>query len=480
MVTADTLLALLSDANVGLAIFDAGLDLTFANARYLALCGYCDNEARRGRNLRDLARVSMLRAGFDAAVIEHQIDAGLRRLRAAGGYSFSLRSPSGGAVYVHRQMLPDGGVSETVQEAFADHSNPNADRLETMAQAARTRLAHALDSMADGFALFDADDRLVLYNRRYVDLKPRVENLIAPGVSYEELLRASVDRSGYDIGDMSATDYIDWRLDQHRSPDQAYDVQTGDGRWIRVRERRTDDGGIVGTRSDITELKRREAEILRVTDELAKKKVLFETALNNMIQGLCMFDAEQRLIVCNRRYLEMYGFSAEVVKPGIKLDEIMAYSVSLGNYTGSDATRAKAERPDHAKLRTRATLKQYLRDGRVIAVMHEPMPGGGSIATYQDITESERREQALKEHAVKVEASNRELQEFAYVASHDLQEPLRKIETFGQRLGSKYAADLPEGAQLCIGRMENATGRMRKLETSDNRALARAERLSRP
>jgi PAS domain S-box-containing protein len=240
-------------------------------------------------------------------------------------------------------------------------------------------------------------------------------------------------------------------------------VRTCEGRWIRIRERRTEDGGVVGTRSDVTELKRREAEILRVTEELAEKKLMFETALNNMIQGLCMFDAEQRLIVCNRRYLEMYGFSADAVKPGMKLDDIMAYSVSLGNYTSADAERARAERPDHARLRTRATLKQYLRDGRVIAVMHEPMPGGSSIATYQDVTESERREQALEQHAKKVEASNRELQEFAYVASHDLQEPLRKIETFGQRLVAKYAGDLPEGAQFYIARMENATGRMRKL-----------------
>jgi signal transduction histidine kinase len=189
----------------------------------------------------------------------------------------------------------------------------------------------------------------------------------------------------------------------------------------------------------------------------------FNTALNNMVQGLCMFDASQTLIVANDRYLELYGFSPDVVKPGIKLPDIMEYSVSIGNYTREDAERAKAERPDHAKKRQVSVLKQYLRDGRVIAVQHQPMPDGGSIATYEDVTELERSADHLREYTRKLEASNRELQDFAYVASHDLQEPLRKIETFGDRLKNKYADDLPDNANVYIERMQNATGRMRLL-----------------
>ncbi|MEO1331382.1 MAG: PAS-domain containing protein, partial [Pseudomonadota bacterium] len=253
------------------------------------------------------------------------------------------------------------------------------------------------------------------------------------------------------------------RLAQHRNPGDPYDLQMTDGRWVRVHEKRTSDGGIVGIRSDITELKAREAELLRVGNELRRKSMMFETALNNMVQGLCMFDADQTLIVCNKRYLEMYRFSPEVVKPGIKLHEIMAYSVSIGNYSPEDAERAKAARPDHAKLRTQAVLKQYLRDGRVIAVMHQPMPDGGSIATYQDITELEQHETQMVAYTKRLEASNRELQDFAYVASHDLQEPLRKIETFSSRLIAKYSDNLPEQAHTYIERMQNATGRMRLL-----------------
>ena len=119
-----------------------------------------------------------------------------------------------------------------------------------------------------------------------------------------------------------------------------------------------------------------------------------------------MFDASQTLIVANDRYLQLYGFSPDVVKPGIKLPDIMEYSVSIGNYTREDAERAKAERPETAKNRSQAVLKQYLRDGRVIAVKHQPMPDGGSIATYEDVTELERNAEHLKQYTRKLEASN--------------------------------------------------------------------------
>ncbi|MGE0700795.1 MAG: ATP-binding protein, partial [Hyphomicrobiaceae bacterium] len=122
----------------------------------------------------------------------------------------------------------------------------------------------------------------------------------------------------------------------------------------------------------------------------------------------------------------------------------------------------------------------HLRDGRVIAVMNEPLPEGGSIATYQDITELETSQRRMHEYTLKLERSNAELQEFAYVASHDLQEPLRKIEAFGDRLNRRYAELLPDEGKMYIERMQDAAGRMRRLindllsysrVSSKNRAL---------
>ena len=459
----DILHSIIDSTNAGLAIYDVDLNLVYRNDRYVELCNYTEGEAVEGQNLKTLARISMEKSGFERSVINDQIERGLERLRSTSGFKFQFKTQDGSLISVHRQLLENDYVAESVQclEVGSDFSERN--RLEVMVEAARTRMAHAFESMADGFAIFDSEDRLTVYNKKYVDLNSHIADVIAPGMSYEEMLRTGMERNGYETNGLSIEEFITWRLEKHRNPEESYDLLMHDGRWVRVQERRTHDGGIVGTRSDITELKRREAEILRVTNELRRKNLMFDTALNNMTQGLCMFDADQNLIVTNRRYLEMYRFSADVVKPGIKLNEIMEYSVSIGNYTKEDADKAKAERPDHAKLRQRATLKQRLRDGRVIAVMHEPMHNGGSIATYQDITDHERQELELQNYTRKLEESNKGLQDFAYVASHDLQEPLRKIETFGSRLSSLVQSEKPGDTLLFIDRINNAARRMRML-----------------
>jgi signal transduction histidine kinase len=284
-----------------------------------------------------------------------------------------------------------------------------------------------------------------------------------PGAPKEEILRNSVSRGALVLNGMDPEDYIAWRLHRHRNPGEPLEVQLADGRWLLITEKRTQDGGVVGTRSDITEMKHREMEMLRISQQLHAKNLQFDTALSNMVQGLCMFDKDQRLIVVNRRYLEIYGFSADVVKPGITLRGLMEYSVSLGNYTSEEAERALAERNDPARLRIRTVIKQRLKDGRVIAVMSEPMSDGGTIATYQDITDLETTTEKMVEYTRKLERSNRELVDFAYVASHDLQEPLRKIEAFGDRLVKKYITVLPEEGQMFVNRMQSAASRMRQL-----------------
>ena len=455
---------LMEGTDSGLALFDPNRRLIYCNGRYRELCGYSLSEARPGVALEELARISIARTSGDNAGTEQSIRRGLERLSAVGGYSFRFMSSTGVELYVHRRMLEDRQVVETVRVAMAQGADSaETGQLEMMANAARTRMSHALESMADGFALFDADDRLIAYNRRYVELNPQIADIIAPGRKFADMLEVGVERRGFDFGDYTPEDFFRWRMEEHHNPGEPHEQLMSDGRWVRSHERRTKDGGIVGIRTDISELKNRELEILKVSDELRSRNIHFEAALDNMVQGLCMFAPDQTLMVCNKRYLELYGFSPDVVKPGIRLGEIMEYSISIGNYTAADAERARAARPDHARLKEQATLKQYLADGRVIAVMHQPIATGGSIATYQDITDLERSQERLERYTKQLEVSNRELQDFAYVASHDLQEPLRKIETFGDRLKTKYGDELPEGGQKYVERMQSATSRMRLL-----------------
>ncbi|MEZ5817311.1 MAG: PAS-domain containing protein [Hyphomicrobiaceae bacterium] len=473
------LAALFAGADVGLALFSSDLELLACNSLYQALCGYQPGEAVSGANLRHLMRLTLERQGSSHAAIDRTIESAIQRLTPGSGVTFRYSAPSGNTVEVRRQRLESGTVVETVRKVEAVAQTDLNTQFAQIAEAARTRMMHALDVMADGFALYDAQDRLLVYNRKYVDMKPLIADLIVPGASFQEMMTEGVRRGMYVLNGMSPEAYIALRFRQRRNPTGPYETQLSDGRWILVNEKRTADGGTVGIRSDITEMKHREFDLLRISQQLHAKNRHFDAALNNMIQGLCMFDKDQRLIVCNRRYLDMYGFSPDIVKPGILLRDIMKYSVSLGNYTEEEGQRALAERPDPNRLNKRTTIKQHLRDGRVIAVMNEPLPEGGSIATYQDITELEISQRRMREYTLKLERSNSELQEFAYVASHDLQEPLRKIEAFGDRLNRRYAELLPDEGKMFIERMQDAAGRMRRL-INDLLSYSRVSSKSRP
>ena len=464
LTAAAELSAVLTGADVGLALFDADLTLVACNDLYRTLCGYSADQTLPGIKLQDLVTHSLRAQNLPESHIALTVEKAISRLEPGKSYAFRHVALTGSEIEVKRHRLETGTVVETVRDVHpVARGTDLGTQFAQIAEAARERMMHALDVMADGFALYDANDRLVVYNRNYLKSKPQMEDLIVPGVPFERILRNSIDRGTYALNGMDPDAYFAQRMNHHRNPVAPYEVQLSDGRWILVAEKRTGDGGIVGIRSDITEMKSRELDLLRISRKLHAKNAQFDIALNNMIQGLCMFDREQRLIVCNRRYLDLYGFSGSVVKPGITLSDVMKYSVSLGNYTQEEAAKALAERPDPSKIRQRTTIKQRLKDGRIIAVMNEPMADGGSIATYHDITEIERHAQALQEHAQRLEISNRELQEFAYVASHDLQEPLRKIEAFSDRLIRKYGKTLPEDGQMFVDRMQNAAGRMRQL-----------------
>ena len=121
-----------------------------------------------------------------------------------------------------------------------------------------------------------------------------------------------------------------------------------------------------------------------------------DVALNNMSQGLCMFDGLQRLVVCNRRYLQMYGLSADVVKPGCTLREMLAHRAATGSFSGNADTYIADLLDSVAQGRTVSRAVE-LGDGRVVEVMNSPMPGGGWVATHDDITERRRAEKALEQ-----------------------------------------------------------------------------------
>jgi len=136
------------------------------------------------------------------------------------------------------------------------------------------------------------------------------------------------------------------------------------------------------------------ADILSFPQMTRKDEQLLRTVLNNMSQGVLMFDSETRLIFCNKRYIELYELSPDVVKPGCVLRDLLRHRTELGTFSG-DVEEYVARLS--AGIDEGKTFSQIvnLPDGRAFSVVNKPIPGGGWLATHEDVTERQRSEDRI-------------------------------------------------------------------------------------
>ena len=137
----------------------------------------------------------------------------------------------------------------------------------------------------------------------------------------------------------------------------------------------------------------RTSELRSREEDLQAQNVRFDTAINNMTQGLLLFDSSRQLVVCNQRYIEMYGLSAGIVKPGCSFRDIIAHRKATGSFAG-DEDEYCARILQSIGLRNSMVVET--RDGRSIQIVNEPLADGGWVATHEDITERRLAEEQIR------------------------------------------------------------------------------------
>jgi adenylate cyclase len=147
------------------------------------------------------------------------------------------------------------------------------------------RLTDAIESISEGFSLYDADDRLIVCNSNYSQLLWRGLPSPAPGTPYETIIRAAAERGLVEDAKGRIDEWVAERLAKHRDPGGPHVQRRGDGYWVQINERKTDDGGTVAVYTNITELKRAEAEILASKREMDEAHALVTTK-NRALEAL--------------------------------------------------------------------------------------------------------------------------------------------------------------------------------------------------
>jgi two-component system, cell cycle sensor histidine kinase and response regulator CckA len=288
----------------------------------------------------------------------------------------------------------------------------------------QVRLREAIECLEEGFALFDADDRLVMVNSRYRAIFNTIPDIIKPGEQFERLIRVAAERHQNREAQDSPERWIEERLATHRAAQGVFEHHFSDGRWIMVTERKTADGYTIGTYSDITALKRRE-EHLRAT-------------VDNIAEAILVLDADRNISAFNRSALAMFSTESE---PSVAIERLKTF---VAEYLAAHLSQTGSAEPQLWEHRTPA--------GKIIEIRPSAMPDGGFVITFVDITE--RTAAAERQHqSQKLEA----LGHLAGGVAHEFNNQLTAIGGFAKMAARR--PELPEFVQDCLQEVITAADR---------------------
>src|SRR5437868_2522811 len=295
---------------------------------------------------------------------------------------------------------------------MTDHGQITAPRSAPL----RARLEEAINHLSLGIVIFDQKREVVFCNERYREMYALSPEQVKPGTPTRELIRHRLDL-GLKVP-VSPDDYIRARVGRDIALDTTVQ-EFADGRIIAYTVYPVPGGGGMATHEDVTEreelnarlkkqyqLGREQEETLRV------RNFQFDTAINNMSQGLCFFDSDHRLIVCNDRFVEMYDIAPERVSPGMWLVEIVVLRFEAGSFPAMSCDEYLRWRSNVAVSNEAKDSIVELQNGRTFKIRHRPMPGGGWVATHEDITEQRQSEvkiEYMAHHDSLTELANRVL-----------------------------------------------------------------------
>jgi diguanylate cyclase (GGDEF)-like protein/PAS domain S-box-containing protein len=242
-------------------------------------------------------------------------------------------------------------------------------------------LITTIDNMSQGLMLFDANERVVVKNSRYIEMYGLSPDIVKPGCTFRELIQHRKNMGTFE-GDIEEYRQA---LQEHLRSGRTTELirQTHDGRAIRIINRPMAIGGWVSTHEDITErlylLKKHEdGEAL-----LRTQKLQLDTALNNMVQGLCMFDAGGRVELFNQRYREMLGLPDRDLT-GTSLQTILEMRAATGELVTDPKDLFQSI---ISEVRSgRCTTKIMDSPTGAFRVTHRPMANGGWVSTIEDDT----------------------------------------------------------------------------------------------
>ncbi|GGE54664.1 hybrid sensor histidine kinase/response regulator [Actibacterium pelagium] len=354
---------------------------------------------------------------------------------------------------------------------------------------ARANLANAIETVQEGFALFNADEELVMCNSRFGKHMQDVHPQLKPGLKFRDYVQMVSTSPYLSLPDGETPEsWAAYRMERHKDDSVVFNARMAGRRWLQVSEHRTPDNGTVVLQTDVTDIMRLERqERERLLDDQAR---LIRATLEHLNQGVCIFDIENRLVGWNRRVGELLSIPINRLQLGTSFRTL--YTLVGEQMRSIEPIEGReVEEWVQSPLR-RAPLSFEIGVGanRTLAAFAQQMPNGGFVISFTDVSAeraavraisevNETLERRVTERTLELEdalseaeRANASKSRFVAAASHDLLQPLSAAKLFVSSLETdlenpEYSERLSKASNALLS-VENILGALLDISKLDS------------